>query len=154
MENSVLRQLTELQDMPYPALKERWRSLYGTEPPAYKREHMVRRLAYRIQELAYGGLPDETKAELERIAEEDERRRQDARGQRRKPKTTHPLAGTRLVREWNGRRYEVTAVEGGFEYGGRKYRSLSAIAKAITGAHWSGPQFFGLRSAKGAEATS
>ena len=79
MENSVLRQLTELQDMPYPALKERWRSLYGTEPPAYKREHIIRRLAYRIQELAYGGLPDETKAELERIAEEDERQRQDTR---------------------------------------------------------------------------
>ena len=140
--------------MPYPALKERWRSLYGTEPPAYKREHIIRRLAYRIQELAYGGLPDETKAELERIAEEDERRRQDARAQCRKPKTTHPLAGTRLVREWNGRRYEVTAVEGGFEYGGRKYRSLSAVAKAITGAHWSGPQFFGLRTPKGAETTS
>jgi hypothetical protein len=132
--------------MAYPALKEKWRSLYGTEPPAYKREHMVRRLAYRIQELAYGGLPDETKAELARIAEEDERQRQGARSDRRKPKDTRPLAGTRLVREWNGQRHEVTAIEGGFEYNGRKYRSLSAIAKAITGAHWSGPQFFGLRT--------
>ena len=148
MEPTVLRQLTELQDMPYPALKERWRSLYGTEPPAYKRAHMIRRLAYRIQELAYGGLADETKAELERIAEEDERQRQGARAQRRKPKSTGPLPGTRLVREWNGQRYEVTAVEGGFEYAGRKYRSLSAIAKAITGAHWSGPQFFGLWTPK------
>ena len=132
--------------MPYPALKERWRNLYGTEPPAYKREHMVRRLAYRIQELAYGGLADETKAELERIAEEDERQRQGARAERPRPKTTHPLAGTRLVREWNGQRHEVTAVEGGFEYSGRQYKSLSAIAKAITGAHWSGPQFFGFRT--------
>jgi hypothetical protein len=107
---------------------------------------MIRRLAYRIQELAYGGLSDETKAELERIAEEDERQRQGARAERRKPKDTHPTPGTRLVREWNGRRFEVTATEGGFEYSGRKYRSLSAIAKAITGAHWSGPQFFGLRT--------
>ena len=139
--------------MPHAALKERWRGLYGTEPPAYKRVHMIRRLAYRIQELAYGGLPDDTKAELERIAEEDERHRQLARAQRRKSKTTHPLPGTRLVREWNGQRYEVTAVEGGFEYAGRKYRSLSAIAKVITGAHWSGPQFFGLRTPK-KEATS
>ena len=148
MEPTVLRQLTELQEMPYPALKEKWRGLYGTEPPAYKREHMVRRLAYRIQELAYGGLADETKAELERIAEEDEQRRHGARANRRKPKDTHPTPGTRLVREWNGQRHEVTAVEGGFEHNGRKHRSLSAIAKTITGAHWSGPQFFGLRTSK------
>ena len=146
METTVLRQLTELQDMPHAALKERWRSLYGTEPPAYKREHMIRRLAYRIQELAYGGLSDEAKAELERIAEEDERQRQGARAERRKSKDTYPLPGTRLVREWHGQRHEVTAGEGGFEYNGRRYRSLSAIAKAITGAHWSGPQFFGLRT--------
>jgi hypothetical protein len=80
--------------MPYPALKEKWRGLYGTEPPAYKREHMVRRLAYRIQELAYGGLADETKADLERIAEEDEQRRQGAQANRRKPKDTHPTPVT------------------------------------------------------------
>jgi len=146
MEPTVLQQLTELNGMPYPALKEKWRSLYGTEPPAYKRTHMVRRLAYRIQELAYGGLADETKAELERVAEEDEQQRQGAQAQRRKPKDTHPMAGTRLIREWNGQRHEVAAIEGGFEYAGRRYRSLSAIAKAITGAHWSGPQFFGLRT--------
>ena len=83
MEMTVLQELAELQDMPHAALKDRWRSLYGTEPPAYKRQHMVRRLAYRVQELAYGGLSDETKAELERIAEEDERRRQGTRAQRR-----------------------------------------------------------------------
>jgi hypothetical protein len=148
MEQTVLQQLMELQEMQYPALKEKWRSLYGTEPPAYKREHMVRRLAYRIQELVYGGLSEETKAQLEQIAEEDERQRRGAKAQARKPKETHPLPGTRLIREWNGQRHEVTASEGGFEYNGRRYKSLSAIAKAITGAHWSGPQFFGLRTAK------
>ena len=146
MDSTVLKQLAELQDMPYPVLKEKWRSLYGTEPPAYKRQHMIRRLAYRIQELAYGGLSDETKAELERIAEEDERQRQGAQAKKRKPKGTHPTPGTRLIRQWKGRRYEVTAIQDGFEYDGRRYRSLSAIAKAITGAHWSGPQFFGLRT--------
>ena len=146
MEQTVLQQLTELEGMAYPALKERWRSLFGTEPPAYKRQHMSRRLACRIQELAYGGLSEQTKAELERIAEEDDRLRQGAMAQRHKPKTTRPLPGTRLVRDWGGLRHEVTAIEGGFEYTGRRYRSLSAIAKAITGAHWSGPQFFGLRT--------
>ena len=112
---------------------------------------MIRRLAYRIQELAYGGLSDQAKAELERIAEEDERQRQDQRAKKakqRRPKTTHPTPGTRLIRQWKGQRHEVTAVEGGFEFNGRRYKSLSAIAKAITGAHWSGPQFFGLRTPK------
>ena len=74
METTVLMQLTELQDMSYSSLKESWCSLYGTDPPAYKRAHMVRRLAYRIQELAYGGLSDQTKAELERIAEVEQGR--------------------------------------------------------------------------------
>jgi hypothetical protein len=147
MEKTVLQQLTELQGMAFAALKERWRSLYGTEPPAYRREMMVRRLCYRTQELVYGGLADETKAELERVAEEDDRRRQDAQARGRK-KDKQLLAGTRIVREWNGQRHEVTAVDGGFEYGGRRYKSLSAIAKVITGAHWSGPQFFGLRTAR------
>ena len=64
MERSVLQQVTELTGMPYKAMKERWRSLYGTEPPAYKREHMIRRLAYRIQELAYGGLSEKAKAHV------------------------------------------------------------------------------------------
>lgn len=99
--------------MSYAALKERWRSLYGTEPPAYKRQHMIRRLAYRIQELAYGGLSDEAKAELKRIAAEDEASRTATRKDRRRPKTTQPIPGTRLVRHWNGQRHMVTVVAGG-----------------------------------------
>jgi len=154
METSVLQQVTELTGMSHKALKERWRSLYGTDPPAYSRQMLIRRLAYRVQELAYGGLSDETKAELARIAEEDERHRTGARAKRRKRKDTHPLPGTRLVRDWNGTRHEVTAIEGGFEYQGRRYRSLSALAKVITGAHWSGPQFFGLRTPKQAKEAS
>jgi len=146
MEKTVLQQLAELTTMPFSGLKGRWRALFGTEPPGYKREHMIRRLAYRIQELAYGGLPEQTKAELEQIAEEDERQRRQARAGKRKPKGTQPLAGTRLIREWNGKRHVVTAADGGFEYEGKRYKSLSAIAKTITGAHWSGPQFFGIRT--------
>ncbi len=148
MEVTILRQLTELQGLPYPALKDRWRSLYGTDPPAYKRQHMVRRLAYRIQELAFGGLSEQTKTELERIATEEEARCPMTKKKLRKTKTTRPIPGTRLVRDWNGHRHIVTATTDGFEYNGRRYKSLSAIAKAITGAHWSGPQFFGLRTPK------
>ncbi len=154
METTVLQQVTELSGMAYSTLKDRWRSLYGTDPPAYKREHMIRRLAYRIQELAYGGLSDAAKEQLAQIAGADNFGDQATRKKRRKVKSTQPLPGTRLIREWRGVQHEVTAVTGGFEYQGRPYRSLSAVAKAITGSHWSGPQFFGLRTAKKTEVES
>ena len=148
MEATILQELTELSQMPLASLRERWRSLYGTEPPKYKRQYLIKRLAYRIQELAYGGLSKQAKSELEQIAEQNDNQRQNARTQRRKPKNTHPVPGTRIVREWKNQRHEVTAVEGGFEYNGRRYKSLSAVAKTITGAHWSGPHFFGLWTTK------
>ena len=152
MEPTVLQQVAVLRKMPLDALRLRWRALFGTEPPGYKREHLIRRLAYRIQELAYGGLSDAAKEQLTQIA--DAAGDQVTRKKRRKAKSTQPLPGTRLVREWRGVRHEVIALVGGYEYQGKPYRSLSAVAKAITGAHWSGPQFFGLRTAKKAEAKS
>ena len=69
----------------------------------------------------------------------------DDKKERRRQKNGIPVVGTRLIREWQGRRYEVTTVQGGFEHEGRRYRSLSAIARAITGTSWNGPAFFGLR---------
>ena len=152
METTVLQQVTELSKMTHSELKDRWCDLFGTEPPGYKREHLIRRLAYRIQELAYGGLSDAAKEQMAQIA--DAVGDQVTRKKRRKAKSTQPLPGTRLIREWRGVQHEVVAVVGGYEYQGRPYRSLSAVAKAITGAHWSGPQFFGLRTAKKAEAKS
>ena len=142
MEATIIQELTELTRMPVAGLKDRWRSLYGTEPPAYKRQYLIKRIAYRIQELALGGLSEKAKAKLEQLAS------QDSIGKTRKQKCQCKngiVAGTRLIREWNGKQYLVTAVSGGFEYDGRRYRSLSAIAKAITGAHHSGPRFFGIQ---------
>ncbi|MFO8011906.1 MAG: DUF2924 domain-containing protein [Phycisphaerae bacterium] len=148
MPDSVLNQLTALERMDVSALRDRWRALYGTEPPAtYRRKLLVRRLAYRIQELAFGGLPDETKARLRQVADENPlgggRKRRDRRVRRRNV----PVAGTRLIREWHGTRFEVTVLRDGFEFEGRRYRSLTAVARAITGAHHSGPRFFGLQQA-------
>ena len=124
------------------------RDLYGTESPSYNRAHIVKRLAYRIQELAYGGLSEATRDQLrehlenERLDTETERV---TRMTRRQTKNGVPVVGTRIVRDWHGERHEVTVVQGGFEYEGRRYRSLSAIARAITGTRWNGPAFFGLR---------
>jgi hypothetical protein len=125
-------------------LKEQWRSLFGTEPPPYNRHFLERRIAYRIQELAYGGLKPETIARLEALGEQIDggnitlrRIRQDQR----------PIAGTRLLREYQGTEHVVTVTRDGYEYQGRPFQSLSAIARTITGTRWNGWVFFGLRKA-------
>jgi len=139
-DRSVLKQVMELSTLDFAELKARWAELYGTEPPAYNRAHLVKRLAYRIQELAYGGLSKEAQARLEGLGET---RRSGRRGDL-------PVAGTLLVREWQGKRCEVTVTRDGFEFEGRPYRSLSAIARTITGTSWNGPAFFGLRKSRSA----
>jgi len=147
---TVLAQIAALQTLTHDQIKERWRELYEAPPPAvWNRPFLLRRLAYRIQELAFGGLPDEARQELERIADADAK----ARPARKKPATATrgkgnlPVVGTRLLRRWQGRDYEVVAILGGYEFEGASYRSLSAIAKKITGAHWNGRLFFGLKNA-------
>jgi len=105
---------------------------------------MMKRLAYRIQELAYSELPGETHDQLDRIlggAGYDEMGRKDCVKMQ-----TGPVPGTLLIREWKGSRHEVTALESGFEFRGRRYRSLSAVAFHITGTKWNGPAFFGVRN--------
>ncbi len=143
----VLRRLAALQTLPTAELKRQWRELFGKEPPPWNRAYIQSRLAYRIQELAYGGLKPETRARLETLGEQLDggnvvlrRVRADSR----------PLAGTRLVREHDGVEHAVTVLPDGFEWEGRPYRSLSAIARAITGTRWNGWAFFGLRQRGGA----
>lgn len=151
MKQSVLKQVAELPELDSDQLKERWRALFGSDPPAYNKPYLIKRLAYRIQALAFGGLSEAAQAELRDALQEDEGL--PGRMQRRRRKPGIPVVGTRLVREWQGNRYEVTVVSGGFEFEGRKYRSLSAITKAITGTHWNGPGFFGLRKPIGKAAS-
>jgi hypothetical protein len=148
MNDTVLRQLAELPTFSVAQLRERWRSLFGAEPPSsYKGQYLIRRLAWRIQELAYGGLSDGTRATLTQVADEDAATAR--RPSSRKREQNLPVAGTRLVRDWNGDRHEVLVARDGFDLRGRRYRSLSAVAKAITGAHRSGPAFFGLKQPLG-----
>ncbi len=152
MKRSILKQVTELESLPVAELKDRWGELYGTEAPTCNRALLTKRLAYHLQELAYGGVSEVTRAKLrdhlngERL---DDDSADAARMERRHRKNGMSVPGTRLIREWQGRRYEVTVVNGGFEYDGRPYRSLTAVTKAITGTHWNGPAFFGLRKPKG-----
>jgi hypothetical protein len=125
-------------------LKAKWRELFDTEPPPYNRRFLESRLAYRIQEVAYGGLKPETIARLEAIAEDLDGGNPDRR--RRRAAQDRPIAGTRLIREWQGVEHSVTVRDDGYEYRGRPYKSLSAIARLITGTRWNGWIFFGLKN--------
>jgi len=120
MSNSVLAQIAALKSMDAKALKARWRELFDMEPPPYNRRFLESRLAYRIQELAYGGLKPETVERLAALAAQVGKR-----GPRRgRIAQERPITGTRLLREWQGVEHSVTVRDNGFEYGGRPYRSL------------------------------
>jgi hypothetical protein len=140
MTDTVLAQLAALKDKSTAELKSMWTELLDKPPPVAGRSYLESRLGYRIQELAYGGLKPETIKRLDALAT-----RGVDPGRRR---IERPLAGTRLVREWGGVEHHVTVLVDGFEYQGRRFKSLSAVAKAITGTQWNGPAFFGLRRSK------
>ena len=143
MNDPVLARLAALKTTPTPQLKEQWRQLFEGEPPAFNRRYLESRLAYRIQELAYGGLKPETVRRLEKLGEELDGGRVDVR---KRPANDRPISGTRLIRDYQGIEHCVTVRDNDFEYQGRPYKSLSAIARAITGTQWNGVVFFGLRS--------
>ena len=145
MTDKGLSRVLALKATPIPELKQLWRDLYNAEPPAYNRRFLENRLAYRLQELAYGGLKTGTIKRLELLGEQLDGGKKRVRSQRTDDR---PLAGTKLIREWQGTPYEVIVQPDHFEYQGKRYQSLSSIAKAITGTVWNGWQFFGLRSAR------
>jgi hypothetical protein len=145
MTDTVLAQLAALQTAPVADLKQKWRDLFDREPPPYSRRFLENRLAYRIQELAYGGLSEETIERLDALADELEGKAP----RRRSSLESRPIAGTRLLREWKGVEHCVTVRREDFEYQGRPYKSLSAIARHITGTRWNGLVFFGLKNTRG-----
>ena len=142
MTDSMIGRIAALKTAPTPDLRAMWRDFFDSEPPRYNRRFLESRLAYRIQELEFGGLKPSTVARLEALGEQLDggnivvrRTRVDDR----------PIAGTRLVREYQGVEYCVTVRDDGYEYQGRPYKSLSAIARVITGTQWNGWVFFGVR---------
>jgi len=122
-------------------LRQQWHGLYKAAAPAhFSRDLLMRAVAYRLQELALGGLRPEPQRRLRQIAQEFRET-----GSTRKCARPELKPGTRLVREWQGRSYEVLVLDDGFSWQSTRYRSLSAIARTITGTPWSGPLFFGLK---------
>jgi hypothetical protein len=140
--------IAELRALDVPSLVERYEAAFGTRPRVKHREWLWRRIAWQLQAQRYGGLSTVAKRRLdELIAELDvplERGRR-ATGKLAR-QNGEPRLGTTLTREWKGREVAATRVESGWECGGVVHGSLSAVAKAVTGSHWSGPAFFGLNA--------
>ncbi len=135
------KKLAGLTELDTASLRREWRRLYRSHPPTHiRRDLLILAIAWKLQERIYGGLTAAQKRKLAGIGEEL-RKNGDLSGSpavRMKP-------GLRLVREWRGETHTVLVLEDGFEWNGRRRRSLSAIAREITGTQWSGPRFFGLQ---------
>ena len=137
-DQSVLKQIDQLNQMSTRDLHQKWQELFGTNSGKLGRQYMIRRLAYRRQELVYGGLSREGRKQIKELTEEGKTKTKTSQ-------ITNLQVGTRLVREWHGQKYETIVQENGYLFNGKIYRSLSAVARAITGRHCGGRRFFGLK---------
>lgn len=130
--------------MPRADVAAHWTKLGAGEAPRLPDPLFRRLTAQLLQERRYGGVPVMIQRELERVT--------GTSADNSRPPPVLPIrlaAGTRLIREWNGRTIEVIVGDDSFVWEGRTYKSLSQIAREVTGAHWSGPRFFGMRSRRG-----
>jgi hypothetical protein len=142
--------LSRLPKLDLHELREEWYCLYKADAsPHLSRELLIRAVAYRMQEVALGGLRPEPQRQLRQIAQE---LKQTGAAAKRFCPQLKP--GTRLIREWQGRAYEVVVLDDGFSWQGTRCNSLSAIARKITGTAWSGPLFFGLKQNRSASRRS
>jgi hypothetical protein len=154
MTTTLASRLAELETMNTAALQVEWRRLFRSQPPSLSRDLLMRAIGYRYQEIACGGLGKAAARRLRTIADAAEAAPADKAASSAgddRPGTSRPvlMPGVRLVREWHGRTHSVTVTDAGFDYAGRSYRSLTEIAREITGTHWSGPRFFGICGASG-----
>src|SRR5271156_2445500 len=133
--------LSRLPTLEIGELRQQWRALYrGEASPHLSRELLVRAVAHRMQEVALGDLRPQRQRQLRQIAQQFKQT-----GAANTPLRPELKPGTRLMREWQGRNYDVLVLDDGFSWQGTSYRSLSAVARKITGTAWSGPLFFGLK---------
>ena len=144
----VDRQIAELLDRSTSELRLQWRQLHRTGPPqGLSRDLLIRALAHQLQERAAGGASRALRRRLQTLAEFEKRSGSF-------DPDIAPKTGTTLVRQWRGHAHTVLVREDRFEYEGQHYRSLTVIAERITGAHWSGPRFFGLTKRTGASVSA
>jgi hypothetical protein len=144
-QTSVAARIAELPCLSMSALWLLWDRYFTRRPSHPNRSHVESRIAYKIQEEAFGGLAVATRERLEAIGAKHSKIKL-----RAKPREFNFAPGTVLLREWGEREHRVTVTaEGLFEYEGRSFKSLTAVARHITGTHWGGPLFFGLSGKRG-----
>ena len=136
---TIVKQIVALQNRSEKQLEELWYKFFDHPPAVYSKAHMIGKLAYKIQELAYGGVDEQTEAKM-KAAEHDV-----SRSKKQLKKKYVPMVGTRILKNYKGRTHEVTVIDGGFAYDGAVYSSLSAIAQKITGTKWNGIKFFNIK---------
>jgi hypothetical protein len=142
---SVAAQVAGLPALPMSELWTLWDRFFARRPDKINRAYVESRVAYKLQEEAFGGLDPEIRRRLVNIGIQHSKIKQP-----RKLQEIVLAPGTVLVREWGDRDHHVkVTAEGTFEYEGRQFKSLSAVARHICGTSWSGPRFFGLRSSSG-----
>ena len=135
----VAAELSLIPDLPRTDLVKRWTEIYGQPPPKGLSQRMLKcAAAYDLQSRAFGGPKPAVRRRLRRLAKSNDERPPGSDSSKSLP------PGSRLVREWRGRTHTVDVLETGFLFDGQHYGSLSQVARAITGARWSGPRFFGL----------
>jgi hypothetical protein len=140
----ISQEIESLRDQDVATLRRNWTAHFGTDPPIWiSRTLLIQTLAYRMQEKAFGELKKSIRRELIRLATEFQ-----STGLISSAVTAGIKPGTKLIREWRGKVHEIEVLTNGFSWSGRRYRTLSEIARAITGTRWSGPRFFGLETAK------
>ena len=150
---SVTQEIEELRQMSVPELLSRYEQLFGKPARVKNREHLWKRCAWKIQEMKFGGLSKKAKDRLEELIGEidlplGDKQRTIAGTVRRRAGGAEHKVGTIYTRLWKGREIRAVAVEGGYEWDRVVYRSLSAVAKVVTGSHWNGRLFFGITKRK------
>ena len=140
--NQITEQLESLNSLTLAQLRDRWCELFKSPPlSAARQDYLIRALAHHFQEQTGGGLAPSAQRRLTKLMADGA-----AKENSIQPARTNLKPGSRLLREWQGATHEVSVVDGGFAYRTKTYKSLSEIARKITGTRWSGPLFFGLRS--------
>jgi len=142
--DALASELAALSERDAVALRSEWRRLYRSEPPKrLSRDLLELAVAWKLQERAFGGLSAATKRQLGELA-----RTMALKSDLPVARTATLRPGARLIREWNGETHEILVVEDGFQWNGKTWASLSVIAREMTGTHWSGPRYFGLKTGR------
>jgi hypothetical protein len=153
MTPKVAKQVEALTDMTAADLRERYAGVFGEQTRSRHKEYLKKRVAWGLQAKAEGGLSERALRRAEELAKDSDLRliaprRTETRPFRPSCDRRLPMPGTVITREYHGQTVAVTVLDAGFEFGGQVYRSLTAVAKAVTGTHWNGYHFFALKGGR------